>query len=467
SMDVTYNLTVLAYEYKLVAALGQTAPGGEQYISYFETGEINNFGDVIFGAEVASIPDGTDLGEGTFLTRFGHPLALELPAVQAPGGGGTFFELLSPTTLNDRGEGATAVQLNTFQSPLGMGVGLYRGFGTAALPMPVVVPGVTMAPNGLPFAGASYQPVLNNRGQLLFNGLISTSQGIVPAQGLGLGMFIADQFGHISNIVSPGDAAPGGGTFDFAETSWINDMGDVAFGAHIAGEECVGNNPPTLANQAGRIFCGDNVYVKLVGRQSVAVAHQGTPAPDGGTFRHSWGPVINNLRQVLFVGDLTAPPNNDAIQGLYLYNAMTRTTVPVIRPGDTLPDGAHVVTVSDFSNGHHLNNRGEVSFVCQEDTGGESLWVKSDNALRFVAKTGQTFPGIGTIADFDVEGGPMLSGALNNDWGQVFFAVDLTGGGTAMLIATPAFAPERSGADAAPTAAAPAPAWQNTAPLQQ
>jgi len=432
----TAQLQAAPFTYRLVASLGQTAPGDVQYIDYFEVGQINDWGNVIFGAEVGSNGGATDLGEGTFLTQFARLAALELPGDSAPGGGGTFFELLSPTTLNNLGEGATAVALTTVQSPLGLGVGLYRGFGNTPLPRAAVVPGLTRAPDGLPFQGVSFQPVLNDRGQLLFNGLISTSRGILPSQGLGLGMFIADEDGRISNVVSPGDPAPGGGTFDFAEVAWINNIGDVAFGAHIAGEECIGD--ATLANQTSRIFCGDNVYVKFVDSwETVAVAHQGTPAQGGGTFRHSWGPVINDLRQVLFVGDLTPPPNNDVTQGLYLYDGWTHATTPVVRPGDALPDGSHLATVSDFSVGHHLNNLGEISFLATEDSGVEAVWEKSDRDLRLVAKTGQTIPGVGTILNFDVEGGPMFGGALNNDLGQVFFAVNLTSGSTAMIIATP------------------------------
>jgi hypothetical protein len=435
------------FSYRQVAALGQTAPGEDQYISYFETGQINNLGDVIFGAEVASIPGGVDLGEGTFLTRFGNPVAIVLPGTTAPGGG-TFLFNFSPTALNDWGDGAASLQLNSFQLPEGTDVGLYRYSGFTHQLSAVVVPGTTLAPNGRPFQGVSFQPVLNNRGQLLFNGLISTSQGIVPAQGMGLGMYVADQAGHISNVVSPGDPAPGGGTFDFAEVAWINDIGDVAFGAHVAGEECVGADP-TPAGQSFRIFCGDNVYVKLVpSSQAISVAHQGNPAPGGGTYRHAWGPVINNLRQVLFVGDLTAPPNNDVTQGLYLYNGWTHTTVPVIRPGDSLPDGTHLATVSDFSTGHHINNAGQIAFLALEDSGAEALWVKSGNSYELVAKTGQSIAGVGTIANFDVESAPLFGGALNNDLGQIFFAVNLTSGSTAMVIATPARELSKTGSDA-------------------
>src|SRR5262249_52322909 len=121
----------------------------------------------------------------------------------------------------------------------------------------------------------------------------------------------------------------------------------------------------------------------------------------------------------------------------YLYNAWTHTTTPVIRPGDSLPDGTHLVTVSDFSVGHHINNVGQIVFLASEDSGAEAVWAKTGNSLRLVAKTGQTLGGVGTIKDFDVEGAPMLGGALNNDLGQVFFAVNLTDGSTAMFIATP------------------------------
>src|SRR6202007_828042 len=65
-----------------------------------------------------------------------------------------------------------------------------------------------------------------------------------------------------------------GKTFDFAEVAWINDRGDVGFGAHVQGEE----------------FVLDNVYLsKAPSFQIISIAHQGDPAPGGGTFRHAWG----------------------------------------------------------------------------------------------------------------------------------------------------------------------------------
>jgi hypothetical protein len=59
-------------------------------------------------------------------------------------------------------------------------------------------------------------------------------------------------------------------------------------------------------------------------------------------------------------------------QGLYLFKSFA--TVPVVRPGDVLPDGT-LVTVSDLVNGHHLNNAGEISFLAQLNTGVEAIYV--------------------------------------------------------------------------------------------
>src|SRR5438034_102116 len=84
---------------------------------------------------------------------------------------------------------------------------------------------------------------LNNHGDVAFAGIVQTDQGVhVPGEdyiGLGAGIFQADAKGHITNVVSPGDKAPGGGKFDYAVEPWVNDGGAVAFVGHIAGEDSV------------------------------------------------------------------------------------------------------------------------------------------------------------------------------------------------------------------------------------
>jgi len=428
-----------SYTYTKIAALGETAPGGAQYFFDFEPGQINNRGDVIYVADLST--DGVnDIGEGVFLRSHGQISALALPGLPAPGGGAFAFAL-SPTGVNDEGDAAAAMLLNPFTLPVGLNGGLYRYSAAKKSLSAVVVPLVTVAPGSGTFQGVSFETSINNPGDICFAAIIPTTAGIVPAQGLGMGIFVANKPGRISSVVMPGDSAPGGGRFDFAEVAWINARGDVAFGAHIAGEECVGFNPPTLENQSGRIFCGDNVYLrKAPSGQIISIAHQGDAAPGGGVFRHAWGPIVNDNGQILFVGDLTvAPPDNpnlfDVSQGLYLFNGSL--TVPVVRPGDALPDGT-MKTVSDSVNGHHLNNRGEISFLAALNTGDlEAIYVKSGNAFRLVAKSGTSIPGVGTIDNFDTAGSPLFGGAVNNDRGQVIFSANLVGGGAALIVATP------------------------------
>jgi len=276
------------------------------------------------------------------------------------------------------------------------------------------------------FQGILFGTSINNRGDICFTGLINTNVPLPGTEVIGKGVFVIDKKGNIRKVAMPGDLAPFGKVFDFVEVAWINDLGDVGFGAHVQGEE----------------FLQDNVYLsKAPSFQIISIAHQGEPAPGGGMFRHAWGPILNNSHQVLFVGDLTpAPAPRDSLQGLYLYNGSF--TVPVVLPRDTLPDGK-MKTVSDYIQGHHLNNPGEISFLALLDTGDEAIYVKSGSTFRLVAKTGTTIPNVGTITDFDTfgvdqYGRPSLSGgAINNDRGQVIFSANLVGGSQALIVATP------------------------------
>src|SRR5262249_28609405 len=148
------------------------------------------------------------------------------------------FSFLGPITLNDPGDVAFAFLLSPFMQPFGVNAGVYRSLhGTVSA---VVVPFVTQSPTGGTFQGASFRPSLNNSGDLVFPGIIATASGIhVPGEtyiGLGIGIFGADTKGALRSIVVPGDASPGGGTFDFADSPWLNGRGDVAFVGHVAGE---------------------------------------------------------------------------------------------------------------------------------------------------------------------------------------------------------------------------------------
>src|SRR5438874_128453 len=115
----------------------------------------------------------------------------------------------------------------------------------------------------------------------------------------------------MSQILAPGDALPKGGNYSGfilgetalndagdAANATINDDGDVAFEAHLAGAECIGADPSALGCFA------TGVYLRKSGHGPVIfIAKQGDLDPLGAPFRHTWGPLVNNSERVLFVGD--------------------------------------------------------------------------------------------------------------------------------------------------------------------
>jgi hypothetical protein len=71
------NSQAAGYTYTKVAVLGETAPGGAQYINDFEPGQINNRGDVIYVADLSTAGTaGGFTGEGVFLLSKGQIFGL-------------------------------------------------------------------------------------------------------------------------------------------------------------------------------------------------------------------------------------------------------------------------------------------------------------------------------------------------------------------------------------------------------
>jgi hypothetical protein len=444
-----------AYGYQALATLGEPAPAGAGFlINDFEPGGINNRGDALFGADLGTTTDSSSFyGEGVFLLSKRQDSLLVRATEAAPGGGTFDFLLLGPTALNDRGDAAIDFTLSPFGSPVGVNSGVYRYSHDSRTVTAVVVPGVTPAPGGDIFAGAFFGPSLNNRGDLVFPGIVPTDQGIhVPNEdyiGLGVGIFRADKRSVISSVVSPGDPAPGGGTFDFASSPWVNDKGDVAFVGHVAGEPVVSSSS---SPQAFIINALGSVYVKDAATGEIrSIAHAGQPAPGGGVFRQASGPVMNNRGEIVFSGDLTPAPDANAKIGVFLYSGGEITAIA--RPGDLMPGGGHLVTASSLGGTQiHINNRGEIVFNAVLDTDDNKdgipdtgLFEWSHGDLSLVARTGTVIPGVGTV-DSLVMGVIVVppppvpvpnSGAVNNDRGQVLFGATLEDGQGVLLVATP------------------------------
>jgi len=201
--------------------LGDPTPGGEQFLNTFDSSHINNRGDVQFSSSVTTEGD-----EGReFLLIKGEIREIPIRAGEPAPGGGVFGPFsLSPSTLNDRGEVGLAYVLDPFVFPeeggpsAGVNAGVYRFSPRTHTIMSVMTPGVTPAPGGGFFVGAGFRANLNNRGDLVFAGIVPTDKGFpLPddENGLGVGLFKANKKGHLSSLVIPGDPAPGGGVFDW------------------------------------------------------------------------------------------------------------------------------------------------------------------------------------------------------------------------------------------------------------
>ncbi len=435
TLDIVYHLTVTPprrdYEYDVAAAIGDEVPGGGNIIFDFEPTSINNRGDLGFGADVSTG------GEGVFIKDRNGRLTLVARSGDAAPGGGTFASFFFITTpLNDRGDLTYHFFLEPVGSPSGVNSAVYRYTRFLNTSTPVFIPGVTPAPGGGTFIGGTIHPSINNWGSIAFSALVSGADidpGSPPGfDGLGNGIFLQTMRGQIRSAVRPGDAAPMGKTFDFAENPALNDRGDVAFGAHIAGEECIDLGAP----QDQRVFCSESVYLKRARGGILSIAHQGSPAPGGGTFRLAFGPEINNRGQVVFVGDLTPAPGFGTDTGIFLYS--DGKIVPVARPGDPMPGGGRLTNVGFTIGRYDINNLGDVSFTAALDTGETGVYQWSRGFLNLVARTGTEIPGVGFIVQilppdlvpFFPDDFPFAwIGGVNNDLGQVLFHAAVDDGG--------------------------------------
>jgi hypothetical protein len=363
----------------------------------------------------------------------------------APGGGTFSTNEGGALGLNDAGDMALAFTLEPLGSPFGVNTGVHRWSHTTQTLTPVVVPKVTPAPGGGTFAGA-LQVALNNQGEIAFNGLTATDKGIhvagEPYVGYGNGVYVADAEGKITSVAAPGDAAPGGSTFDLAvltgNSSLFNEAGDIAFAGHRVSDP-VGQQP---APQAVAISADVNAYLKhAASGQIETIASTGDMLPGGGTLVSAIPLGLNSAGDVLFA-NLLNPAMIGSPVALYLRSG--GQTARVAGPGDAMPGGGKVTLIGIGT----LNNQGDVAFNAALDTKDEGVYLYSKGTLSLIAKSGTDIPGVGTL--FDVEQGTSTApgvpatpaGApapytLLNDQGQVVFPATLKDARIGLLMATP------------------------------
>jgi hypothetical protein len=223
----------------------------------------------------------------------------------------------------------------------------------------------------------------------------------------------------------------------------------MAFEGHVAGEPLYPPSSPLYVPQAVEINAPNSVYFKAAGAgKIISIAHVDDPAPvpGGGAFYGAYGAQLNSTGDLIFIGQLTA---GGAVDGLFRYSKGVTTAVGY--PGEALPGGGHLVTVSGiFGSQQHINNAGDILFNATLDTstGGvpdQGMYLWSKGRLSLVARTGTVLPGIGTIAELsaprNIIVGPSpgdfpTGGAYLNDRGQVFYSATLTDGRDVLLLDT-------------------------------
>lgn len=411
-----------ATSFRIVAMLGDSAPGGGNFLNDFEVGGLNNLGDASFVSDLTNTP----VTEGVYVGTSSGIVAIARGGQPAPGGGTLNFEL-GLMGINASSQLTAPLSLTPDLSfPFGLNVGVYTARPGSKLSA-VVVPGVTSAPSGGTFQGALNTDI-NDGGDIAFDGIIPTASGIGEASlGLGMGVFQAARTGGaISVVAQPGDPAPGGGTFDFAGTPTINGDGDIAFRGHVAGDSCVAFFPQTVV-----INCFDSVYLRRAATGvTERIAGIGDPAPGGGLFSFTQGAKINAQGQVAFLGSLTPAPTFSGPMGAFLASP-EGGIVAVARPGDSMPGGGTLASVRRFGC-FALNNAGDVLFEARLTDGATGVYVWSHGVVHLVARTGTVVPGFGTLASTATQCD--ASRALN-DRRQVLFVGTSTDGRTALLLA--------------------------------
>ncbi|MGH3712804.1 MAG: DUF7453 family protein [Micromonosporaceae bacterium] len=399
-----------------IARLNDPAPGGGFHVTDFEPYDLNDHGQALFGSDV------TTGGEALLLGGSGDLVEMARAFRPAPGGGVYGFGVFpGTTTLNASGEAAYAFVGEPLLLPNGRNARVYRWQrGTATA---VLVPDVTPAPTGGSFAGVAGAPSINDRGTVAFAGMIPTEHGIEGD--LGVGVFTAAASGTIGAVVVPGDPAPGGGRFDFADQPTVNASGDLAFGGHVAGTPCTLSVPQDIV-----IGCARDLYLRPAASGQVRrVVALGDAAPGGGVFRSVLFPVINGAGDVLFRAVLETDGGLE--RGLFL--ARGAELVAVARIGQPAPGGGRLLQLASQPGNWDLNDRGDATFSATLDTADnpeglpdQGLYRWTDGQLSLVVRSGTPLAGgaeivvlqppefIGSLSPF--------SGALINNARQVLFA---------------------------------------------
>jgi hypothetical protein len=405
------------YSFEVIAFLGDPAPGGSGFTNDFEPSAINNRGGMAFTADL------TDSGqEGAFLVQHERVSQLMRFGQPAPGGG-TFSDTeLGNIGLNDEGDLAVGFSLEPLQFDPFVNGGIYRYSHRTHALTAAVIPG-TAGPGGGTFLGVDFGVSLNNQGTLAFTGFVGSPDA--PTRGV----YVADREDHIRTVAGNGTPGPNGGTFTRAGNPRLNNRGDVVFNGHIStvtedvqsvyvrqagsgkivtianagdaapgGEVLVETTSPRINDRGDVAFLGYFSYDPttvfnetglFLHRRGglIRIAGPGDPMPWGGnvTFISAvdWNVGLNNHGELAFS---TGLDNGD--EGLYLFShgsiRLVAKTGTVIRHAGTIfsletdnpvEPGTPPEPLGWPTSGAQMNDRGQIFFGCMLTDGRAALVV--------------------------------------------------------------------------------------------
>jgi len=329
--------------HSIIAASGDPAPVGGNYGNFLNTIAVNARGQVAFDV-LLSGPSTS----GVFVNNGRTTSAIALGGNPDPTAGN--FVFVSAPFLTTSGD----VIFNGT-------TGIFRGNGTTIVP---VVQEGDPAPGGgsLLVGGTGFSA--NSRGLIAFATFVNggaATEGVFRNGG-----------SQTTAIALDGTPSPTGGTFLFFSAPVIDEVGRVAFYAGMSG-----------GSAEFGIYRGD-------GENTNTLFAANQTAPGGGTFLDFSNPIMNKHGEVLVLAQLD---NGD---GLFLHDG--RDAVAIARSGDPAPRGG---SYSSFFGPLTLNDRGQTAFEARLTDGTSGIFRGDRTTVTPLAIKGTAAAGTtGTFETF-------------------------------------------------------------------
>jgi hypothetical protein len=363
----------------LRARMGNQAPGLPDGVKYGITGwtGLNDAGQIVFASFLSGSGVNSSNDKGVWSDVSGSLSLVTRKGSQTPGMSGVTFDNLFDTgSINNAGQIAFAAGLSN-QSALFNHDSIW--FYNSGDMTPVFVRGEHPpgAPAGVTYDLFGFWPSLNEAGQILTGALLAGSGVDASNQ---LAVYLSDAAGHEVLILRSGDQAPGAppgvvfyatpeGFFEGA----LNDRGQVAIGQYLAGAGV------DLSNDFGIWATDSTGALQLVAREGdqleVAPGDFRTISElnrtDHNANSNGWPSAFNNRGQLAFWASFT-----DGSQGVFVSNKVAH--IPGDFTGDGVVDA---VDLAQWQGDFNMNDDSDADLDGDSDGADFLAWQRHLNSL--------------------------------------------------------------------------------------